>query len=228
MMIPLPLYPLTHYLEKTSLLSEVGLPPKLSNKKRIFSKGKLNLYQGERIKKFPVLAVKGMHLYHYDFGIAYPQEQYLYPLFFYQVIIAPKRVLALVHYPFYQREALTTQKGIPALLEADLQHSELLIKEFKPQSFLEGDVINNKFNGLIRTTDIDKAYGAIADLFVQWYRGLSEQEKTTDTAIINSQHQWTKDFAAKFYQQDYGFISTKRYMGEPWTKNVFDQYLFNV
>ncbi|GAB6084805.1 hypothetical protein [Alkaliphilus crotonatoxidans] len=227
MMIPLPLHPFTHYLEEYNpSLAVEALPKEINSKKRLFSKGTLSLYRGPKIQQLSAMAIKGLHLYHYDFGIGYPSAEYCYPLFLYQVIIAPKRVLALVHYPFNRPEYFEKLEGIHQLLEEDQHHSQLLIKAFKPQGFLGDDVYHNQFNGLIRTTDIDKAYEAIAKLLSIWYGGLIKQEKSTDTAEIDQQLQWIKKFSARFYHEDYGYISTKRYMGEPWTKNVFENYLF--
>lgn len=224
-MIPLPMVPITHYLEELDFLTKVEIPGEYSLKKRFFSKGQINLYEGAKLNKLATLSVKGLHLYHYDFGIAYPEGGYDYPLFFYQVIIVPKRVLALVHYPYHSLDKFQSIAGIQGLLEGDLSHSELLLTSFQPQGFLQEDLHKNHFNGLIRTTGIDEAYRAITSLFDLWYKGLIQQEKTTDPGVQATQEQWLRDFTNKFYQQDYGFTATKRYMGFEWSKAVFDRYL---
>ncbi|WP_026476271.1 hypothetical protein [Alkaliphilus transvaalensis] len=228
MMIPTALYPISSYIENLGTLSPIETPKTIGNKKRLFSKGQVNIYKGDGISKLVNLSVKGMHLYHYDFGMVYPEKDYVYPIFFYQVIIAPKRVLVLTHYAFSELEKGKTLAGIEDLTNKETQYEELFIKEFKPQSFIEDHVLPNKFNGLIRTTDIDKAYEAIASLLEQWHTGLLLQGKSTSKEEMDSHQKWFENFRNVFYKEDYGFLSTKRYLGESWTKEVFERYLFDV
>ncbi len=227
-MIPVALYPIPHYFEKLGILSTIEVPKRIAQRSVLFSKGKVKLYQGEGINKFVNLSVKGFTLYHYDFGIVYPEKDYVYPIFFYQVIIAPQRILVLVHYAFNDLNKAEKLVGIEELLQRDKQYSELFIKEFKPQPFIVEDVIPNQFNGLVRTTDIDKAYEAIAELFQQWHIGMLQQGKCNSKAEIDSYQQWFGNFRSKFYNEDYGLISTKRYMGGRWSKEVFNKYLFDL
>lgn len=227
-MIPLPSAPIEAYFEDLGILRRESLPKELEQKKRLFSEGRVHLYRGEAFDKLVTLRVKGLNMYHYDFGMAYPSAQSSAPLFLYQVIIAPKRALALVHYPHWDLKALEEGGWLSPLLAKEEEYRELFIKDFKPQEFLLEDVIPNGFNGLVRTTEIDQAYGAIAELFQTWAQELQRAEEPMAEEAIQRAMAWRRAFTQRFYQRDYGFTSTKRYLGEKWSRRAFEEVLFKL
>ena len=227
-MIPLPLYPIDHHFQAMETLEKEPLPKELARKNRIFSKGELCLYRGKGIEKLVTLRVKGLHMYHYDFGIAYPPAEVDAPLFMYQVIVAPKRALALVHYPHWDIASLADRPGLRALFIQEKEYKELFIKDFKPQEFLTGDVIANEFNGLVRTTDVDKVYQGVTALFKVWHRELEQSKAFLSEEALDCAMTWKKDFTQRFYQKDYGYTATKRYLGERWAKKAFEEVLFTL
>ena len=224
-LIPLPLYNMSYLTNKYKHMSKIEVPKKVSEKSRIVSRGTLNIFEGKNLEKFVQMTIKGLNIYHYDFGIAYPANSATYPVFLYQIISAPKRVLVVVNYAFYKKDEIDRIKGFDNLLQLDLEHSDMLIKTFQPQDFLVDDVIPNAFNGLVRTTEIDKAYERVFNLFENWYEGieLNIESKKEDAADYN---QWLSNFKEKFYRQDYGFTAAKKFLGEKWSREVFENYLF--
>ncbi len=228
----LPEYPIVKYLEELNTLEAIGPAKGLEVKKKLFSKGSLRVYRADGVTRFSNLTVKGLNFYHYDFGIAYPQEGLLYPLFMYQVILTPDRALALVHFPFYSQEKAKSLAGIEELLEMDQDYSferDLLLKNYKPQDFLAAEIIPNSFNGLIRTTDVEAAYRAIAQLFKGWHGGLM---KNIDAEFSRQEHEefaaWKNSFEERFYREDFGYKATRRYLGGEWATEVFEQYIFDI
>lgn len=224
--MPLPLYNMSHLTNNYEFMSKVEIAKNISEKNLIISKGNTNIFTGENLEKFAQITVKGLNIYYYDFGIAYPAKSIVYPVFIYQIISAPKRVLVVVNYAFHKKDEKDKIKGFNNLLDMDLEHSNMLIKTFKPQEFLVEDVIANAFNGLIRTTELDKAYEKVFDLFKIWYEGieLNIDAEKEDSAAYN---QWLVNFKEKFYSQDYGFTAAKRFLGQKWAKEVFENYLFD-
>lgn len=225
----LPADPIFKNFDKLDFLQKIQLPKTIEDSKRLFSKGGIRVYRGDFLARFSNLTIKGMNFYHYDFGIAYPKEGIIYPLFMYQVIIAPDRILALVHFPFNSPEKALTLNGIDILLEKDADHNEMLLTNFKPQDFLKDEVLSNKYNGLIRTTAVDEAYEAITDIFISWYEGLRENAETEASQENKSQYKsWINTFSEKFYREDYGFRATRRYLGKAWATEVFEKYIFEI
>lgn len=224
-MVPIPVHNIAHYIEQYEHMFKVEIPKKISFKNRIVSKGTLNVFEGENLDKFVQMTVKGLNMYYYDFGIAYPEKSKVYPTFLYQIISAPKRLLVVVNYGFHKNDNIDKISGFHDLLNLDKEYSDILIQEFDPQEFLRDDVILNSFNGLVRTTDIDKAYERVFSLFKSWYKGLELSSEATeqDTAAYEK---WLNDFKNKFYKQDYGFMATKKFLGENWAKEVFENYIF--
>lgn len=220
--------PLIEHFDAIDWLTPVDISKEIKHKRKLFSEGRLNVYKGKGINKFVTLTVKGLNLYHYDFGIAYPEASADYPVFLYQVIIAPQRVLTLTHYAFYKPEDKQLLAQITELLEEDEYHSHMLLSSFKPQSFLAEDIIINNFNGLVRTTEIDEANESILDLFKVWHNGLIKIEEPSSEEETQKASLWTKEFCEKFYKEDYGYKSTSRYLGEKWAKDVFENYIFNI
>lgn len=225
-MVPMPLYNMAQLINESQLLSKVELPKNLREKNRLFSKGTLNMFKGENLDKFVQMTVKGFNIYYYDFGIAYPAKSIIYPVFLYQIISAPKRVLVVVNYAFPKNHEIGKIKGFDGLLDQDAVYSEMLIKAFEPQEFLKEDLISNRFNGLVRTTEIDKAHEKILDLFKYWYQGMA---LNSDLKLEGgaSYHDWLNNFKDKFYREDYGFTASKKFLGEKWSKEVFENYLFD-
>ena len=225
----LPEYPIANCFDKLEFLQRVQLDDRFEATKRLFSKGSLRVYKGEGLNSFSNLSVKGLSFYHYDFGIAYPKEGVVFPLFMYQVIIAPDRVLALVHFPFNKPEEAKTMVGIQELLDKELDYNEMLLTSFKPQEFLKDEVLPNAFNGLVRTTAVEEAYEAIADIFKSWHvaliQNLNQEEEESQKLQFNS---WVKDFKEVFYREDYGFKATQRYLGRDWATRAFEDYLFQL
>jgi hypothetical protein len=205
------------------------IPTDIAFKKRLFSKGSLSIYSGEGVKKFASLSVRGLNFYHYDFGIAYPVEDIVYPLFLYQVIIAPDRVLALVHFPFNAPDRAMEFDGMEQVFALESEFSELFLTSYKPQAFLKDEVIANEFNGLIRTTSVDEAYDAISQILSAWHQGLKlNSDKRLEEAELQAFQAWIKHFGLKFYKEDYGFRATQRYLGKDWALKVFGDYLFDT
>lgn len=228
-MLPTAKHPISEYFDKLDFLCQQPLPKDIAFKKRLFSKGSLSIYSGEGLKKFVNLSVKGLNFYHYDFGIAYPMESIVYPLFLYQVIVAPDRVLALVHFPFNDPDRGREFDGIKQIFDLESEYSELFLTSFKPQAFLKEDVLANEFNGLIRTTSIDEAYDAISKILSVWYEGLKlNSDKKLEEDELYAFQGWVKSFGLKFYKEDYGFKATQRYLGKDWATEVFGDYLFDI
>ncbi|KAB3539075.1 hypothetical protein F8154_01185 [Alkaliphilus pronyensis] len=220
--------PLQDMLTAIDSLSPLDIPSDMQLKKKLFSKGSLKLFKGEGLDRFATLTIKGLNLYHYDFGIAFPKASTPYPMFLYQVIIVPKRVLALTHYPFYRAKDEKAINHLADLLEEDKYHAEMLLSSSKQQEFLAGDIIPNSFNGFIRTTEIDDAYDSIKELFKQWHHGLINNSIEATEEEAKEASQWTEGFCKRFYEKDYGYRSTSRYLGERWTREVFERYIFNL
>ncbi|MBM7615783.1 hypothetical protein [Alkaliphilus hydrothermalis] len=227
-MIEVPSNSLKKYFHELGTLEEIAVPKRIAQQKRLFSKGEVNMFQGEGIDKFLNLTIKGLNMYHYDFGIVYPKKEYVYPIFLYQVIIAPQRILALVHYAFEDLEKAESMEGIQALLQEEAKHVEMLLSEFEPQEFIQGKVVPNRFNGLIRVKEGETGYQLIAKLFDIWHEGMLQQGKSNSKDEMQQHQQWFEDFRKHFYRNDYGYSSSKRYMGEKWTKEVFEKYLFDL
>ncbi|ABR49203.1 hypothetical protein Amet_3063 [Alkaliphilus metalliredigens QYMF] len=224
-MISVASYPITHYLENLAYLEKVEIPEEVARKTKLFSKGTLTAYTAPSIKSFVNLEVRGWSLYHYDFGIVYPEKSKRYPLFFYQVIMAPRRAVALVYYAFPKDEEVLDKEALEPLFKRDQEYAEELLGAFKPQKFLIGDVMENHFNGIVRMSEIDHTYEQITALFALWYEGLLKQEEVPASEVEGYQ-QWIAGFKETFYREDYGFTSTKRYLGQKWTRDVFENYLF--
>ncbi len=224
-MVPIPVYNIAHYIEEYEPMFKVEIPKKISFKNRIVSKGTLNVFEGKNLNKFVQMTVKGLNMYYYDFGIAYPEKSLVYPTFLYQIISAPKRLLVVVNYGFYKNEDIDKINDFHHLLNLDKEYSNILIQDFDPQEFLKDDVILNSFNGLVRTTDIDKAYERVFNLFKSWYKGLEASSEATEQDAAAYQ-KWLKDFKNRFYKQDYGFTAVKKFLGENWAKEVFENYIF--
>ncbi len=226
----LPEYPITKYLEELEFLEEISLDKGLAAKKKLFSKGSLRVYKADGIACFPNLTVKGLNFYHYNFGIAYPPASLVYPLFLYQVILTPDRALALVHFPFYSQQKAEAMAGIKELLEVDQAYAferDLLLKNYKPQDFLDNEIISNSFNGLIRTTTVEAAYEAIAQLLKCWYKGLEENsDAEVSRQEVEAFTTWVKSFSEKFFREDFGYKATQRYLGREWATEVFEKYIF--
>lgn len=228
-MLPTANYPISEYFDRLDFLYQQPLSKELSLKKRLFSKGSLRIYSGEGLKKFANLTVKGLNFYHYDFGIAYPMEGIIYPLFLYQVIVAPDRILALVHFPFNNPDRAMEFEGIKEVLDLEAEYDELFLTNYKPQAFLKEEVLTNQFNGLIRTKSIDEAYDAIATIFSKWYKGLKlNMDKKWEKAELDTFEGWVKGFSLKFYNEDYGYRATQRYLGKDWATEVFSDNLFDT
>lgn len=224
-MIPLPLCNMSHLTEKLEFVSKEQLPKQISEKGFIISKGTVSQFKAKNLDRFVQMTVKGLNMYYYDFGIAYPANGIIYPAFLYQIIIAPKRVLVVVNYPFNHKSTIDSIKGFDTLLEADKEHSDMLIRSFRPQEFLVEDVISNSFNGLIRTTEIDKAYDKVIDLFEKWYCGI-EHNIDVENENAAAYSQWLSSFKQMFYKEDYGYTAAKKFLGRKWSKEVFQNYLF--
>jgi|GEM_PF-949473 len=225
----LPARPIVDYFDKLDFLQKLQIDGGLEATKRFFSKGSLRVYRGEGLSSFSNLSVKGLSFYHYDFGIAYPRVGVVFPLFMYQVIIAADRVLALVHFPFNMPEEAMSMAGIGELLEKETEYIDMLLTGFKPQEFIKNQVIPNTFNGLVRTTAVEEAYKAIADLFKSWYMALAENIDNENTKEEREQFDnWVRDFKEAFYREDYGFKATQRYLGRDWAIKVFEEYLFKL
>jgi len=131
----------------------------------------------------------------------------------------------VVNYVFHKKDDLDNIIGFQDLLNLDLKHADMLIKTFQPQEFLVEDIIPNAFNGLIRTTELDKAYERVFDLFKTWHKGieLNVNSKEDDADY----DQWLTSFKSKFYKEDYGFTVAKKFLGKKWTKEVFENYIFD-
>lgn len=225
-LVPLPLHNMSYLLNQQESLLKTEIPKKISDRNRIVSKGTLNVWKGKNLDKLVQLTVKGLHMYYYDFGIAYPSKSIAYPIFFYQIISAPKRVLVVVHYAFYNKENIEGSHRFEELLRLDTEYSDMLIKSFEPQNFIMEDIIPNAFNGLVRTTEIDKAHERISELFKKWHEGLESAPNSTEEELV-AYHQWLSSFKQKFYKEDYGYTASKRFLGEKWAKEVFEDYLFS-
>lgn len=225
-MVALPLHNMSYLINKCDSLLQVEVPKAISEKNRIVSKGNLNVFKGDNLDKFVQMSVKGLNMYYYDFGIAYPSNSVDYPIFLYQIISAPKRVLVVVNYVFNKSDSIDTIKGFNDLLELDKEYADMLIKSFQPQDFLVEDIIPNAFNGLIRTTEIDKAHQRVFSLFEKWYEGI-ELNVNSKKDNISDDDEWLANFKNKFYKKDYGFAATKKFLGQKWAKEVFENYLFD-
>ncbi len=226
-MVPLPLNNMSYILSKYEPLSKIDIPRKVGEKNRIISKGTVDIFKGKNLDKFVQLTVKGFNMYYYDFGIAYPSKSVNYPIFLYQVISAPKRVLVVVNYISYKKDAIENINGFDNLLSLDSEYADMLIKTFEPQAFIVENLIPNAFNGLVRTTEIDKAYDRIFSLFKNWYEGM-EMNNNLKHEDEHQYNQWLSNFKNKFYKEDYGFTATKKFLGEKWAKEVFENYIFNI
>jgi len=217
---------MSHLISKYEPISKVEIPKKISKKNRIVSKGSLNIFEGKNLDKFVQVTVKGLNIYYYDFGIAYPKNTVEYPIFIYQIISAPKRILVVINYAFNKKDDVDKIIGLNDLLELDSKYADMLIKSFEPQEFLVEDIIPNSFNGLIRTTEVDKAYERVFNLFQAWYEGMELNVDLKNKDMVKFD-QWLTEFKNKFYTQDYGFAATKRFLGEKWAKEVFETYVFD-
>lgn len=224
-MIPIPLYNIDHFIKEHALISKVKIPKNISYKNRIVSKGTLNMFEGKNLDKFVQMTVKGLNMYYYDFGIAYPEKSIEYPVFLYQIISAPKRLLIAVNYGFHKKDNVNEIKGFSNVLELDKEYSDILIQEFQPQGFIKDHVISNSFNGLVRTTDINKAYERVFNLFKSWYSELELNTEANESDIAKY-HNWLNDFKDNFYKHDYGFTAAKKFLGRNWAEEVFETYLF--
>ncbi|MGV8145677.1 MAG: hypothetical protein ACLKAK_05255 [Alkaliphilus sp.] len=219
---------ITDYFGDKPYLNIRKLSDKVSKRNRIFCKGQVKIYDNHRMRKFVTLSVKGYNVYQYDFGIAYPLRTKAYPMFIYQIITTPRRVLVLTHYATNIKDVFNTNPGLIKLLETDKKHADILLKPFEPQEFLKKDIVKNDFNGLVRTYDINNAHEKIVDLFEIWYRGLDNLEKDPSMSIVSDYTMWADQFRNSFYYQDYGFNVVSRYLGIKWTKDVFEKYVFEI
>lgn len=211
-------------LKKIDFLEEQPVPKKDKKKKQIISKGEVKIFQGKYIEKFATLRLKGLNIYGYEFGICYPKNRN-YPIFIYQGIYVPKRAVVTVNYAYFDLHSHSEISGLKELLRLDEQLAEeRLYKKVKPQYFLVDEVIENTFNGMVATRDIDDSFEDMITLFEKWHRNLEENydqlPKETEAFSL-----WKSQFKDKFFTKDYGYTATKRYLGKNWTDKIFAEYL---
>lgn len=221
-MLSKPEEPFIDRFKKIDFLEEVNNNKKIEKKRRIISNGRFKEFSGELIDSAYILNVRGFSIYGYDFGIFVPKGR-RYPLFMFQIISLPKRMMAIINYPYIDPEEEI--KGFKSILDMDEELSEdILLKSSKPQFFISNDIIENKYNGLVRTTDIDKIQSNIIEIFNKWHSNLETNYNDFDEQ--GSEYvDWLKDFKDTFYDEDYGYTTAKRYLGKKWADNIFNNYL---
>jgi len=219
---------ITEYFADKPYLNIRKIPDKVSKRRKLFCKGQVKIYDNPKMRKFVTLSVKGYNVYQYDFGIAYPLRTKAYPMFIYQIITTPRRVLALTHYATNIKDVFESNEGLVKLLETDTKYADILLKPFEPQEFLKKDIVKNSFNGLVRTHDVNTAHEKIVDLFEIWYSGLDNLESDPSNSIVSNYTMWADQFRNSFYYQDYGFNVVSRYLGIKWTKEVFEMDVFEI
>lgn len=211
-------------LEEIDFLEEQPIPGKIKKKKQLISKGEVKIFTGKHIEKFATLRLKGLNIYGYEFGICYPKNRN-YPIFIYQGIYVPKRAVVTVNYAYYDLHNTSEICGLEELLELDEALAEnRLYKKVKPQYFLVDEVVENTYNGMVSTEDIDEGFEDMITLFKRWHRGLENNfdqiPEETEAFTL-----WKNQFKDKLFTKDYGYTATKRYLGKKWTDNVFKEYL---
>ena len=223
-MIPKIEKPITASFEALSLLEEKEIHQKYKKKKRLFSKGEVKVYESEEVEKFATLNLKGLNIYGYEFGIAYPRNKE-YPLFIYQMIYVPNRALAIVNYPYPKEEEKDGESIFQNFLDLDAHLAKKRIfKELKPQYFIADDLLENRYNGIIMTSEIEEAYDDVKILFERWHEGMNNGgEEFPDQG--EEYRLWVEQFKDRFFSKDYGYNATKRYLGKKWTDEVFSKIL---
>lgn len=223
-MIPKIQSPMAERLEELDFLTEESIPKKAKKKNRLFSKGEVKILKGKYLEKFSTLQLKGLNIYGYEFGICYPKNR-CYPIFIYQCIYVAKRAVVTVNYAYHDLEEIRQIPGFQELLRMDEKlGKERLYKMVKPQYFLVDEVIENTYNGMVNTENIQVGFEDILSLFEQWYRGL---EENYDQLPVETEEfcRWKDYFKDKFFAKDYGYIATKRYLGKKWSDMIFKEHL---
>lgn len=219
---------MAEYFNDIPYLNTRKIPEEISKRRSFLSKGGVQVYDNPKMRKFVSLSVNGYNVYQYDFGIAYPLRIKAYPMFIYQIIMTPRKVLVLTHYATNIKDVFTNNEGLVRLLETDTKYADMLLQPFEPQEFLKKDIVKNSFNGLVRTTDVNIAHERVIDLFKIWYSGLDNLKKDPPVSIVSDYSLWADQFRNSFYYQDFGFDATNRYLGVKWTQKVFEKYIFDI